>query len=173
LPAAHVERYALKSMVDEEQSLTKVHIDLPNHWAIDGESLWALPLGEDLYEIRNTPFHAYAINWGDIVRAPVDSDQIPQVQEVVKRSRHETLRVLFNSAVDQNTRDSILSSLQTLELSWEDCDDRFVALDVPPSANYDAVYDKLCEFQRDNVLGFETCEARVPGGFDAAPPDGD
>jgi len=94
-------------MVEEEQSLTKVHIDLPNHWAIDGESLWALPLGEDLYEIRNTPFHAYAINWGDIVRAPVDSDQIPQVQEVVKRSGHETFRVLFNSAVDQNTQDSI------------------------------------------------------------------
>ena len=91
-------------MVDDEQSLTKIHIQLPNHWAIDGESLWALPLGDDLYEIRNTPFHAYAINWGDIVRAPVDSDQIPQVQEVVKRSGHETFRVLFNSELGQTHR---------------------------------------------------------------------
>ena len=160
-------------MGDEEQSLTKVHIDLPNHWAIDGESLWALPLGEDLYEIRNIPFHAYAINWGDVVRASVDGDQIPQVQEVVKRSGHETFRVLFNSELDKNTQDSILSSLQSLELSWGGCDDRFVALDVHPSANYEAVYDKLCDLQKDKVLGFETCEARVPGGFDAAPPDGD
>jgi len=66
-----------------------------------------------------------------------------------------------------------LASLQTLELSWEGCDDRFAALDVHPDANYDAVYDKLCELHKDKVLGFETCEARVPGGFDAAPLDGD
>lgn len=160
-------------MVEEEQSLTTVHIHLPNHWAIDGESLWAVSLGEDLYEIRNTPFHAYAINWGDVVRAPTDSDQIPQVQEVVKPSGHQTFRVLFNAELDHQTQDSILSSLETLDLSWEGCDDRFVALDVPPGANYDAVYDKLCEFQTNNLLGFETCEARVPSGFDAAPPDGD
>ena len=105
------------------------------------------------YEIPR--FMHTQFNWGDIVRAPVDSDQIPQVQEVVRRSGHETFRVLFNPELDQNTQDSILSSLQTLELSWEVCDDRFVAIDVHPSANYDAVYDKLCELQKVEYLGLK------------------
>jgi hypothetical protein len=66
-----------------------------------------------------------------------------------------------------------LSSLETLDVSWEGCDDRFIALDVHPGANYGAVYDKLCELQKENVLGFETCESRVSGSFDAAPSEGD
>jgi hypothetical protein len=77
----------------------------------------ALPLGDDLYEIRNAPFHAYAVNWGDIVRAPAENeDQIPEVREVVKPSGNKTLRVFFNSKLDQREQDSILSSLQSLNL---------------------------------------------------------
>ncbi|HZE71291.1 MAG TPA: DUF4265 domain-containing protein [Pyrinomonadaceae bacterium] len=160
-------------MLDKEESLTKVHIDLPNHWAIDGESLWALELGEDLYEIRNTPFHAYAINWGDIVRAPADNeDQIPEVREIVKRSGHDTFRILFNSDLDQEGQDSILLALQSLNLSWERCDDCFVALDVHPGADLYAVHSKLLDLQKEKVLSFETCEARLPGGFDAASSEG-
>jgi hypothetical protein len=157
-------------MPDEEESLALVHIDLPNHWAIDGESLWALELGEDLYEIRNSPFHAYAINWGDIVRAPADNeDRIPEVREVVKPSGHGTFRILFNSELDQEGQDSILSALQSLDLSWERCDETFVALDVQPGADLAAVHSKLLDLQQKEVLSFETCEARLPGGFDAAP----
>jgi hypothetical protein len=156
-------------MMAEEESLTKVHISLPNHWAIDGESIWALPLGEDLYEIRNTPFYAYAINWGDIVKAPEDDDQIPEVQEVLKTSGHETFRILFDSKLDQEAQESILSSLQSLDLSWERCNDCYVALDLHVGTNYDAVCDRLSELKREEILSYETCEARVPGGFDALP----
>lgn len=28
-----------------DERLTKVHVDLPNHWAARGESLWARDLG--------------------------------------------------------------------------------------------------------------------------------
>jgi len=154
----------------EEDSLAMVHIDLPNHWAIDGESLWAQHLEDDLYEIRNAPFHAYGVNWGDIVRAPADNeDQIPEVREVVKASGNKTVRVFFDSKLDQNEQGSILSSLQLLDLSWERCDDHYVALDVHPGANYDAVWDKFWELKKEEILVFETCEARVLGGFDAAP----
>lgn len=36
--------------VTNDPDLTKLHIDLPNHWATGGESLWARSLGDDLYE---------------------------------------------------------------------------------------------------------------------------
>ena len=41
-----------------DAGLVKIHVDLPNHWATGGESMWATPLGFDLYRIENVPFYA-------------------------------------------------------------------------------------------------------------------
>jgi hypothetical protein len=159
-------------MRNEEDSLTKVHIDLPNHWATGGESIWALPLGDDLYEIRNSPFYAYDINWGDIVRVDSDDPKLkPEVREVVKRSGNRTLRVFFNEELSEEEQDSILSSLQYLDVSWERATERLVAIDVHPEANYQAVCDKLWGLENQGILEYETCEARVPNSFDDAPSD--
>lgn len=154
-------------MTDDEDSLTKVHIDLPHHGATGGESLWALPLGDDLYEIRNTPFHAYGLNWGDVVKAYSDDPELkPEVREVVGKSGNRTLRVIFEEELNQERQDEILSSLQYLDLSWERANDRFVAIDVHPSSDYQAVCDKFWELEKKGVLCYETCEAREPGSFD-------
>ncbi len=159
-------------MGNEEDSLTKVHIDLPNHWATGGESMWALPLGDDLYEIRNAPFYAYGINWGDVVRAYSDDPDLkPEVREVVKCSGNKTLRVFFNERLSEEGQESVLSSLQYLDLSWERATERLVAIDIHPEANYQAICDKLWELEQKEILEYETCEARVLGSFDDAPSD--
>lgn len=86
--------------MDEEENLTKVHIDLPHHWATGGESMWAVDLGEDLYELRNTPFHAYDLNFGDVVGATADSSELkPEIRSVVRRSGHSTIRLFFANSV--------------------------------------------------------------------------
>ena len=136
-------------MSEADESLTKVHIDLPNHWATDGEALWASPLGSDLYEIRNSPFHAYGINWGDIVRATSDDPTLkPEVREVVTPSGNKTLRVFFDGALNREEQDSVLTSLQSLGLSWERANGRLVAIDVHPQSNYQAICDKLWELEK-------------------------
>jgi len=133
-------------MDNEESSLTKVHIEMPNHWATGGESIWALPLGDDLYEIRNAPFYAYGLNWGDIVRAYSDDPELkPEVREVVKRSGNKTLRIYFNEGLSEEAQESILASMQTLDISWERADKRYVAIDVHPKADYDVVCHSLAE----------------------------
>ncbi|MGH9928178.1 MAG: DUF4265 domain-containing protein [Pyrinomonadaceae bacterium] len=115
-------------MGTEEESLTKVYIDLPHHWATGGESMWALPLGGNLYEIRNTPFYAYGINWGDIVRADSNDPKLkPEVREVVAPSGNKTLRVFLNKELGQAEQDAVLSSLQFLDISWERANDHYVA----------------------------------------------
>src|SRR5262249_4817112 len=79
-----------------EDELTKVHVELPNHGATGGESLWAKPLGDDLYQLDNVPFHAYGLNYGDVVRATEDSPELkPEIREVVRPSGHQTIRVFF------------------------------------------------------------------------------
>jgi Domain of unknown function (DUF4265) len=74
-------------MTDTTSDLTKVHLDLPNHWWFKGESLWAKSLGNDLYEIQNVPYCAYGLNCGDVVRATTDNPELkPEVREVINKS---------------------------------------------------------------------------------------
>lgn len=154
----------------EEQSLEKIHIDLPNHWAIGGESLWVTPLGDNLYKLENIPFYAYGLNYHDIVRAVSDSSEDkPEIQELVKKSEHRTFRIYFEKAIGRERQEEILDSMKDLTVSYERANQIYFSLDVKPEGNYDAVFDKLVEFEQNGILGFETCEARVEGSFDALP----
>jgi hypothetical protein len=124
-------------------------------------------LGDDLYEIRNTPFYAYGINWGDIVRADsTDPTLKPEVREVVIPSGNKTLRVFLNKELGQEEQDAILTSLQHLDISWERADDHYVAIDVHPESDYQAVCDRLMDLEEEGTLAYETCEAREAGSFD-------
>ena len=86
--------------MEKDEELTKIVVDLPNHWATSGEAMWARPLSADLYEIRNVPFYAYGLNFEDVVRAVEPGpDEKPVVIEVVRASGHRTIRVFFTDAV--------------------------------------------------------------------------
>lgn len=156
----------------DEDNLTKVHIDLPNHWAIGGESLWAKALGDDLYQIDNVPFFAYGLNYQDIVRATADSPDLkPEVREVVTPSGHCTFRVIFDGTTERDDQASLLAFLENYGASYERADGINVAIDLEPDGDYDGLFDKLQEYENSGHLSFETCEARVEGGFDDVPDD--
>lgn len=157
-----------------EEGLVRVHVELPNHWAIGGESMWSEPLGNDLYRIENVPFYAYGLNFHDVVRATPDSDEfIPGIREVVELSGHRTFRLFFNKKVSKEQQVEILDSFQELFVSYERANDIYVALDMKPEGEYQAVFDKLDHYLQQDLLGFETCEARIDGSFDDAPEESD
>ena len=150
-----------------EEKLTKVHIDLPNHWAIGGESFWAKALGNDLYQIENVPFFAYGLNYHDIVKAISESQDLkPEIQEVVKRSGHKTIRVIFTKTVEREQQVNLLDTLEKFNATYERADAINVAIDIKTEGNYNAVYDLLEEYIEKDYLSFETCEARNEGSFD-------
>ena len=150
-----------------EEKLTKVHIDLPQHWATGGESLWAEELGSDLFRIRNVPFFAYGLNFHDVVRATADSPDLkPEIREVVESSGHKTLRILFPKSVERDEQVKLLDSLKEHEAYYERATATHVAIDVEPEGSYNDVYDQLQEWEEAGLLSFETCEARVEGSFD-------
>ena len=158
-----------KGNVDEE-GFEKIRIDLPNHWAIGGESMWAEPLGNDLYKIQNVPFYAYGLNFHDIVRATADSDELkPEIRELVEPSGHRTFRLFFKKGIKREQQEEILDSFQELHVSYERADKIYVALDMKPVGDYQSVFDKLEEYEKQGILGFETCEARNAVGFDDVP----
>jgi hypothetical protein len=151
-------------------NLVKLHIDLPNHWAIGGESLWATALGNDLFRIENVPFWAYGLNFHDIVQATSDSDELkPEIRKVVTPSGRRTYRVMFEKEVVREKQVELLASLEVFGAKYERSDSRYVAIDIEPSGDHLAVYDQLDKYESDGYLAFETCEARVEGSFDDLP----
>ena len=149
--------------------LTTILVDLPNHWAAHGpESLWARKVGDDLYLLVAVPFFAYDLNYRDVVRATwAGEGRRAVVREVVRRSGHTTLRIVFRDASGERERRlALLAELAPYKVSYEAWDDTFFALDVAPDGDLDAVIDVLERLEREDVLGFETCEARMPGSFD-------
>ena len=51
-----------------EDARVQVRVDLPNHPLTESETLWARPLEDGRFEVRNVPFYAYGLNFLDLVR---------------------------------------------------------------------------------------------------------
>lgn len=154
---------------DSDEPLEKIYVDLPGHWQYEGEAMWAKPLGDDLFELRNVPFGAYGLNFGDVVRARSSSPELkPQVEAVVKASGHRTLRLTFNAMPEQQQL-AYLKQLERLGAEPERAVGGFIALDIPPDVAYDQVFKQLDALEKLGVLDFETCDTRVPGTFTSEP----
>ncbi|MEQ8415841.1 MAG: DUF4265 domain-containing protein [Imperialibacter sp.] len=153
-----------------EDGLVKLHIELPKHWAIGGESLWAEPLGNDLFKIQNVPFYAYGLNYCDTVVATPDSkDSAPEIRKLVEAGGHRTLRLYFNQEIGRAHQEEILKSLLTFGATCERADARLVAIDIKPNGDYLAVFNELETYLEKEILIFETCEERAEGSFDDSP----
>jgi len=127
----------------------------------DVETLWAKPVGDDLYELANSPFYAYGVSWKDTVLAPFDPDEeMPCVERVVAKSGHRTLRVIFEERDRKRGRsDRVLQGLKKLGCSYEGADPSFFSVDVPPGADFDKACELLVEHDLDWECGDPSEEA--------------
>jgi hypothetical protein len=58
--------------------------------------MWAKPLGGDLYEIQDSPWHSREINFLDVIRAIAPSeDKNPVFVSVERRSGHRTIQIIL------------------------------------------------------------------------------
>jgi hypothetical protein len=144
--------------------LARLLVDLPNHWSSRRtEGLWARQVGEDLYELEDVPFFAYGLNRRDLVRTKRRSRL---VREVVRWRGHTTFRMVFRDAGTPARHRSLLDELVAMKVSAATWTDDFFALDAPPDSDVDALHEHLERLEAEDLLGFETCEARRPGTFD-------
>jgi hypothetical protein len=158
------------SWMEAPEGLDKLRVDLPNHPMVTGETLWAKHLRDNLYEIRNVPFHAYGLNFRDVVETTVESpDEPPVIVRVRRRSGHQTLRVCFTEESLLEERIPSLMSLHAAGATFEGASQSYFAIDVEPGGDLLAVRDQLREWQDQGLLTFETCEARDHASFGATP----
>jgi len=145
--------------VSDKETLVKVHFDLQEpEMGVGGESLWAAPVGPNLYELRNSPWHARNVNWLDVVEAvPKAEDQLPEFVRVHKRSGHRTIHIyILNDG--QARKDEILRRCNELGSTWEGMDNKMYALDFPPGIDIDAAIEYLESLQEASVADWRMNE---------------
>lgn len=117
------------------------------------ETLWATPLGDDRYQLDNSPFYAYAVSWKDVIYAPRDPDeQLPTFERVISKSGHKTIRIVFESpAIEGSESLDLLQLLVSLGCSYEGANKRYICIDVPPEVDLETVR----QFAIQHALQFE------------------
>ncbi len=109
------------------------------------ETLWADPLGGDLYRLDNTPWYAYRVSWHDVVEARQDkSGGFPVFVKVVEKSGYRTIRLILKPPADKAPESqAVLDHLRSLGCTYEGANPGFLAIDVPPSVELDVVRQYL------------------------------
>jgi len=100
------------------------------------ETLWAEPVGPDLYRLENSPFWAYGVSWLDVVEAHRDADGQLIMSRVADKSGHRTVRVIFEAGADESPQaEAILDGVVALGASYEGMNPRYLAIDIPPGVD--------------------------------------
>jgi hypothetical protein len=102
----------------------------------NSETLWAHPVGPNLYRLENSPFWAYGVSWLDVVEAHEDQNGQLAVTRVVEKSGHRTVRVIFEPRVDESPENrAILDGAVELGCSYEGMHAGYIAIDIPPEVD--------------------------------------
>lgn len=111
------------------------------------ETLWATKVGEDRYQIDNSPFYAYGVSWQDTVFAPFDQNEgFPTFQKIVSKSGHRTVRVIFDPPVENgNASDQLFQGLVSRGCTYEGANRGYMSIDVPPSVKLQTIRQYLID----------------------------
>jgi hypothetical protein len=109
------------------------------------ETLWTVPLGDNLYCLNNSPWLIYGLSWQDVIEAEAkDKDGLPIFRQVIKKSGNRTLRLLLDPAANQSPKSQeILNKLIEMGCSYEGANQKFFAINVPPSIDLRQICDFL------------------------------
>ena len=131
------------------------------------ENLWAEPVGPREFRILNSPFFAFGVSANDIIKAR-KAHGAYRFWKVVRRSGHSTYRIFLRGG--RTIRDRafrrLWSRIAAFGCTFENANDLFVTVDVPPRADVGKVYSFLKEGELDDVWVFE--EAHYSGTPDRA-----
>ncbi len=120
------------------------------------ETLWAVRVGDGLFQIDNIPFFVHGIAVNDIVSAT--PEEIFRYKEVVRPSGHGTIRLIVSETSDvQAVRDLFRQLGCSSELSHLP---HLIAVDVPPSVSPQELKKVLDAGQEQDRWGYE--EACLP-----------
>lgn len=148
-------------------NLVKVRIELEPENVLDAgsETLWAEPLGNNLYKLQNSPFAAYGFSYLDVVKA-IGSNDIPTVTELIESSGNSTYRVRLTPGIlKSHTFRKFWLKLESIGCTYEGSESKLLSIDVPASTDIFTAYAILESGEAAGVWEFE--EAKCAHSTDA------
>jgi hypothetical protein len=111
------------------------------------ETLWAVDLGNNEYQLDNSPFYVYSVSWQDVVDAPYNEDEgFPTFVRVVRKSGNRTVRVILEEpAAPGNRAEEVLKGLLALGCDYEGANRTYISVNIPPHVELGAVREYLVE----------------------------
>jgi hypothetical protein len=133
----------------------------PGAEGLEEEWLWAEPLGSGRFRLESSPFFAYGLSHGDVVRAS-EEEPAPRLVAIERKSGHRTLRMALDERRDLDAPETqkLLDELLGIGCTYEAMPPKIVALDVPPEVDVAAVIERLQMQFRDGVLVWEWADPR-------------
>ena len=153
--------------MSDKGELVKVQLTGPDG---DVETLWARPLGGDLYELDNTPWYAYGVSWKDVIEARRPSaEAFPEFVRVVRKSGYRTIRLILDPAADKASESqTILERLVELGCSYEGATGSYISIDIPPPVDLEEIRRFLITTEQEWEHADPTYEKLFPSGGPAA-----
>ena len=97
------------------------------------ETLWADPLGGDLYRLDNLPFWKYGVSLHDVVEARPDDSGRPAFIRVVEKSGNRTVRIILRPRANESPESqAVLDRLVALGCSYESMNPGYAVVNIPP-----------------------------------------
>lgn len=124
---------------------------------VGSEGVWAEPLGDDQYRIRNTPWFVLNLAYEDVVAALADGDGVLWAMGERIWSGRMTVRVIpFRAGPLGGDRQAVLDAFEPFGVTGEGTEEwGIVALDIPPDADLAAVKRELREGQADGRWDYD------------------
>ncbi len=155
--------FILPMQETSDEPMVKLFVELePADWHNNStESLWAMPLGGDLYRVRNIPFYAMGLSHDDVVRASLRNDEL-FVEQVERHAGHSTYRLFTMEGITDEQWQPFWQHLEEIGCTYERATQRLFAVDVPPDTDIHKAYELLDSGEKAGVWGFQEAHCEHP-----------
>lgn len=137
--------------------LEKIVFNLPNAWHGQGtETVWAEPIGQNLFRIDNVPFYVFGISFNDLVEGKKDGNLF-QFKKKVSSKGHSTYRILIEN-VDNVKWERFWKPLKEIGCSFEGAKIgtiQLLAVDIPPNVKIGKAFKLLEKGEAAGIWDFE------------------
>jgi hypothetical protein len=117
------------------------------------ESMRAKKVSNGVYKIQNIPFYSKEVCLDDIVTINCGYDGEAVFENIKKKSKNSTIRVIFFDKGDEK-QDDIVGRLSAMGCSWES-EKRFFAVNIPKNTDLNAVLNYLETFNGMEIFDYE------------------
>lgn len=140
--------------MSEEKVKIKIMLPGSDWYTFKAETIWATPLGENLYRIENPPFFADNISYQDVIFA-AEHEGYLLFKSLRQRGGHSTYRIMPAGGVSIEAVKAYLEPLRQLGCTYALYQGHQFSLDAPNAgiaAEADALLNKG---EKEGVLIFE------------------